>query len=375
MPRKAKQNGGGKNPDRNGGGKGLKEQKVQAPKSQSSITEFGAAAMHTTNKGIRIKHSELVGSINGSTGFSTKVLLVNPGLLESFPWLAAMGNSFETFKVHSLRVRYVPRVSANTAGLVLLSAEYNTGDPTAVSGPTSENQMSTTPGAIECPVWASATFHVDPTRFVYQKYFTRLTRVEDLELYDPVVIYYATSGMADTSSVGRLYVEYDIELMTPQFIHSTATVSTKTSTFSPIAGQIITVPNNGEIQYFSHYNPLGITLTSFTKFKFPPGPYMVDLRLNFVVPASSAGCKGEFHILKNGVSMSLDPQFDWSTSSQDLVLSALVSATINQTISVSGVIPVTSSADEYSFYYVAVGTTAGGHVLAAGGSCLTITVA
>lgn len=357
-----------------GGGQPTKDWKVQAPKAASSILQYGAANVSSTNRGVRIRHSELCRAVSGSTGFNAEVISLNPGLLTSFPWLAAIANSYETYKVHSCALRYVPRVSANTAGLVLMSAEYNSGDPTAYSGPTSESQMSTTPGAVECPAWASATFRVDPSRFNYPKYFTRLTRVEDPEIYDPAQLYIATNNCADTSAIGRIYIEYDIEFMVPQLIHAVAPAPCKVSAYQAVS-KIIPTPTSVMLDWAANFNPLNVTMAGTTDFYLEPGAYLIDVTVQAYVPTSTSGCAGVLNVILNGAQLSLHPNFGWAKCKANFVPSTLVSADLHQSVHVRGIILIESNSDLLQFQYEAAGTTAGNHVIQVAGSTVTIQTA
>lgn len=163
----------------------------------------------------RFPGRELIGDVSGTTGFGTTRYIINPGLSQTFPWLSGEADKWEQYRFHRLRFVYVPRCASTTVGSVLLSPDYNVRD----LAPTTELEAADTFGAVENSAWTeiacnldvSAMFPIGPRKMIRQA-----NVAGDMNLYDCGSFYVSTTGEADTSLIGKLWVEYDVEFYVPQ---------------------------------------------------------------------------------------------------------------------------------------------------------------
>jgi hypothetical protein len=169
-----------------------------------------------------VRHSELVRDINGSVAFGITAFSVNPGLASTFPWLSTIAYNYESYKFNSLSFRYETQKSTATSGTVLLAADYEASD----ADPANKQELMSFHGAVRTAPWAPVTMVCDKRdllKFGVQRYIRTgaLASNLDVKTYDVADFLIATQGMADSSAVGELYVDYDVELITPQ-INQTA---------------------------------------------------------------------------------------------------------------------------------------------------------
>jgi hypothetical protein len=113
--------------------------------------------------------------------------------------------------------------------------DYDAADP----APTTETIASTYNGAVEDAVWKDSCCELDVKMF--RELFIRtgaLAQNLDIKTYDIGNFFSCTTDASSASPIGKLWVEYDIELINPQLpatgISTTATV---------ISGGTVTVAN------------------------------------------------------------------------------------------------------------------------------------
>lgn len=192
---------------KNGGGNGSRSAPLARTTSQR--TAFKATT-------ISVKHSEMVYSLPGSVNFKAIKFVVNPGLPSQFMWVNRQARNYETYRVKSFRVRYVPRVAATCIGSVILSPEYDPMEP----GPKDEQEATNAMGASEFVPWTDGQIVLSPAA-CHANGKTKLVRTYEvagnLALYDVANIYIVTTGMAGTDVVGKIWVDYEFEFASPQY--------------------------------------------------------------------------------------------------------------------------------------------------------------
>lgn len=185
-------------------------------KGNGVIPDFGKSA-------IRITHKEFLQNVDSTTDFNLFELALNPGVKETFPWLAPIAQQFETYRMNGCIVYYKSTSadalnSTNTAlGKIVISTDYNSSDTNwqniqqmygsqyAVSGPPSSDLMH----AVECD-----------ERFLPHNnmLFVRTgapNEGSNIIQYDHGKLQIATSGAQQASESGELWIAYDITLANP----------------------------------------------------------------------------------------------------------------------------------------------------------------
>lgn len=172
---------------------------------------------NSTDGRVCIRHKEYVADVPGSVLFSAITYGINPGLPLAFPWLNTISVGYESYRFKRLSYIFNSSKSTATNGSVMMAVDF---DPTDAA-PTTKSQMLAYNNAIRGPAWQTFEYKCsaqDLAKF-NQKFlrYGTLSSTQDALLYDVGTFFIATSGFADTSVIGELHVDYEVELITPQF--------------------------------------------------------------------------------------------------------------------------------------------------------------
>lgn len=200
---------------------------ILSPNSQ--IPQFS-----NLGQSVRCAHREFIQDINSSTAFALQSFSINPGLSGTFPWLSAIANQFEQYKIHGLMFEFRTTSSdalnsTNTAlGTMILATEYNVLLPSFTNKQQMENTIFSTSGKpsttllhpIEC----------DPSQTPNQPAYIRsgATLIGDNRLYDLGNFQIASVGSQASSVVGELWITYDITFYKP-ILNNSAAFQAKTA--------------------------------------------------------------------------------------------------------------------------------------------------
>jgi hypothetical protein len=292
--------------------------------------------MRNSGSSIRVRHCEYIGDIPGSTTFSAVGYKINPGLSSVFPWLSGLAILYESYTVHDLKFRFSTMKSTATNGTVMGAVDFDAAD----AAPSAKAQMMAYKGAVRSAPWAEFEVHCAPDDL--QKFKKRFVRNDtlasnlDIKTYDVGQLFIATDGEADTSTIGELYVEYDITFQTPQLISN---------------------PGSSSVLYLYLRN---LSSTKTDLFGSSPSPYTgfgtdVTLATNTVTFAAAGTFFVHIRLSGTGLTTSLDTSSSTATiNSQDVCVNSggtlmtrtfTVDATAGQTLvyDASGFSSVTSS--------------------------------
>lgn len=206
-----------------------KEKKAPKEKSQRSAVPLAftrsmktgvpqvSGSPYSSDGRVRIHHREFIQDVDGSVAFSALSLPINPGMKSVFPWLSIMANQFESYLFRSIKFEYETQKSASTSGSVMLAVDFDAADAT----PVDKQQLMSYHNAVRSAVWAECCYSSDKRdlqKFGVQRYIrnSSLAANLDIKTYDVGNVILATQGESDSSVIGELYVEYDVELITPQ---------------------------------------------------------------------------------------------------------------------------------------------------------------
>jgi hypothetical protein len=190
---------------------------AMAPAAVSASWSLGRARFVAPAKGgcMRICHSEFLTNLSGATTFTAVSVPLNPGLSSTFVWLAALANNFESYHFHSLRAVYRTMKGTSTSGEVILAIDYDAADGL----PTSKASMFSYEGVVKSAPWENVAY-VSSGRNLSKavELYTRsgLVAGTDIKTYDVGNLILAVDACADTSIVGDVFLEYDVEFFTPQ---------------------------------------------------------------------------------------------------------------------------------------------------------------
>jgi len=214
-----------------------------AQKLFKSITGFGDYEVHQNSlikpevpgppqfnpgsgRSVTVKHREFIQDIVGTVAYSNQVILnLNPGLVNTFPWLCSVAEQFEQYRIKGMVFEYKTTSATalvsgtNTAmGVVMMATQYNANNPAFLDKIHLENYdfaTSCVPSTsmlhpIECsPVQTSVE------QLYVRSSYTTLTS-QDLRLYDLGLFQLSTVGFQGTNTCGELWVTYEVEFYKPK---------------------------------------------------------------------------------------------------------------------------------------------------------------
>jgi len=283
----------------------------------SSSAKFSSSSGRNGDCRIRVAHCEYMQDVvppAASGAYQVSSFSINPGLIIMFPWLAAIANSFESYKFHKLIFHYRTESSSATVGKVIYAVDYDASDGTPQSKQTLLTQRTKGDGA----PWQDFSMRCDIAdlhKFGPQKFMrsTALAPNLDIKTYDVGTLFVATQGFSASVAPGEIWVEYDLELMTPNtevlglservqsggggtsnaapFGNAPTTAGTVLASAVP-ASQQFTFNNSG--QYLLDLVLAGTALGTPT---FPGSTTSVPQLVNQVINA--AGTSGIYEILVN----------------------------------------------------------------------------
>lgn len=184
----------------------------------------GAPKFVENSRAIRVCHKEYLGDISSSINFSSTQYPINPGMVNTFPWLSTLAANFEQYQIQGM-IFYFRSMSAealnstNTAlGTIIMSTQYDALDTAFGSKYEMENweySSSAKPSSdqlhpIEC----------DPRQTTIEHLYVRSGSVPsgaDQRLYDLGTFTIASVGSQAAAVVGELWVSYCVDLYKPLF--------------------------------------------------------------------------------------------------------------------------------------------------------------
>ena len=168
-------------------------------------------------KNVRIRHREFVADIvSSATSFERLKFVINPGTLETFPWLHGIASAFETYQFTFLKFIWEPSVGTDVPGSVALCPDY---DPSDDNSKLTKAQLLSFEDSIRTPLWAKAVMQSTPRNLRKRKIYvvdtTHAGETTDLKDFHTGSL---EVGLSSTyvGTVGELYVEYEVLLTTPQ---------------------------------------------------------------------------------------------------------------------------------------------------------------
>jgi len=290
--------------------------RVSQPKSSIAVAYSTQQRFPRKSKQTeRFQSRDLVATISGSTTFTTTKFIVNPGLASTFSWLALNASKWQQYRFTRLAFIYVTRSPTTAKGSVILTPDYN---PTDLP-PIDESHAFNNQNAVEDVPWKQeiiCRLDVNAMFFSGPRKQIRTANISgDLNIYDAARLYVSTTGQADNSVIGNLYVDYDVELYVPQ--------SSPLNGSAPISSSLYTSSNNQTIlnatQTPAHfdtvvYDPLSFGTPVNGVFTPPAGNYLLQGFITVKDTASEA-FSAYIQVFKNGVALPDPIVSSYNTSS------------------------------------------------------------
>lgn len=166
-----------------------------------------------------VEHFELIDSvITTTTSFLNAVNIpIQPGSLETFPWLAQMAKLFKKYRFNSLKFVFIPFCSSSTAGTIELAVDFDPANPQ----PAIEQDLVNYTAYKQSNVWTKVSTQVN-CKDMHKGHEWLLVRplayagqISSLANYDAGRFYAFTNNGGTNTNCGKMYVEYDISFMDP----------------------------------------------------------------------------------------------------------------------------------------------------------------
>lgn len=186
------------------------------------------AYMHQSNSNAIIRHREYIQDIVSSPNvnqFQNQVFPINPGMVGTFPWLSALAQQYEQYRIRGMVFEYksmyadaIASSAANsTLGYVIMGTNYNAVYPPFINKQQMDNTDYTTSAkpsvSFYHPIECDPASH--PTTNLYVRSGAPPSNA-DLRMYDFGNFQVATGGIASPSvTLGELWCSYEVELIKP----------------------------------------------------------------------------------------------------------------------------------------------------------------
>ncbi len=194
--------------------------KVIAPVAESKVFKSSKPVMNGKVANFRIQHREYFADVVSATGtpssYSVDSYPMNPGQSAMFPWLSFLAQNFESYIFNKLNIIYEPACATTLGGVVILAPDYDAAD----AAPSDKKQAMTYQDHIEGPPWVEldlistkSNLHKAKTNYVRSGPQPAGT---DIKTYDIGNLYVISQGTTASTTLGQLFVEYDVTFLTPQ---------------------------------------------------------------------------------------------------------------------------------------------------------------
>lgn len=166
---------------------------------------------------MRIRHREFISDVASlnDTGQLSR-MQINPGLA-TFPWLSNVAGAFEKYRWLKLKFMWTPACPTSTPGSIALCPDYDAADDDLQL---TKSEVLSFADSVRGPVWMDFALDCDRANMNTGKYYVRNTSVptsSDVKMYDALqLLIYVSNCPSDRTNLGELWVEYEVELSTPQ---------------------------------------------------------------------------------------------------------------------------------------------------------------
>lgn len=166
-----------------------------------------------------ICHREYLGDIAGTAGFNNTLYPLNPGMSQTFPWLASIASCYQQYKFHGVIFEFRPLitdfVTSGAPGVVVMATNYNADLPAY----TTKQQMENSEYAVSVKPTRELMHGIEcaTSQTVLSELYVRTgvpTSGQDLRLYDLGSFQFATQSNP-VQNLGELWVSYCVEFFKP----------------------------------------------------------------------------------------------------------------------------------------------------------------
>lgn len=176
----------------------------------------GATGYLSGNKLI-LKHREPLVEISEATHEKAYFFLINPGNTALMKWGSKIAGQYESYRFRKLKMHFRTKAPTSFAGRIRMYTDYDPRDPIVTSFDAMANY-----GAVEYPVYTNGEMVCNPVNLnkIKSRYVREINQPTLGDLGDRLTdagIIYVWVQSDYPGVVGTLWVEYEVELETPQF--------------------------------------------------------------------------------------------------------------------------------------------------------------
>jgi len=174
---------------------------------------------HQTRQSTIVCHREYIGDITGTAAFNNVAYPLNPGISQTFPWLATVAQNYQEYKFHGLIFEFNPLitdfVTNGAPGVVVMATNYNADAPNYAT----KQQMENAEYSVAVKPTKALIHGVECARdmTVLPQAYVRTGAPpagQDLRLYDLGNFQFATASNP-VQNLGELWVSYCVEFLKP----------------------------------------------------------------------------------------------------------------------------------------------------------------
>jgi hypothetical protein len=243
-----------------------------APAAVGMVSRSGAPKITRKNDSITVAHREYLRDIVSDpfNEFAYDVFRINPSDATTFPFLSAIADEYESYRFISLKAHYVPGCGSSQGGHVILGMDYDASDPT---DNTTKQQMLAWKSSVSGQMWEPLTLVCDPKDLhkigpVRYNAAVQSSNTAQVVVQDAANLYVATTqtnGLTlngtffNQVELGQLWIEYVVELQTPQLQGATLNSSAYPEKSGPTLPQFLfEIAGGNALTAANATNPLNI---------------------------------------------------------------------------------------------------------------------
>lgn len=182
------------------------------PRAQSSVStqNFGGPKRFVATRFVKNLKTPVAQLM---TDFNVEVFDVTPINSELFVWLSSIANNYQLYKVHKLRLCFKPVLGTDTVGSVAMGFYMDPENSIAFSETSLLNLQKSESG----PLWVLQSADLNDTELDTRKIYFTAPDVNNSNASVQCQFVVGTSYNELPETIyGQLWIEYDIELRTPQ---------------------------------------------------------------------------------------------------------------------------------------------------------------
>jgi hypothetical protein len=178
--------------------------------------------MHNSGQSVVVRHKEMLCEVVGASAFTVqRSFVLNPGIVQTFPWLSRIAGCFQEYTIKGMVFHYVPtsgtyNAASPSLGSVLLQTSYRSNDTPPASKVEMLNEYCSNESVPSEPF--AHPIECDPKENPFNVQYVRsgiLPAGETQLMYDLGTTHLATSGSPVGAVLGDLWVTYEVELRKP----------------------------------------------------------------------------------------------------------------------------------------------------------------